>query len=60
MEINLSAEVINTVYNSLRCSKQTLNRQLKTKDETKREIIESQLDEVEWALQVFEEMMDRI
>ena len=58
MQMNLSEEVMNTVMNSLRCSKQTLKKQLKTAEETqnlnKVEIIKHQLDEVEYALEVFE------
>lgn len=61
MEINLSAETIETVYNSLRCSKQTLKQQ--QRNETSRDkkvIIKYQLAEVEDALAVFEELMEII
>ena len=59
MEINLSNETINTVYNSLRCSKQELKWQLKNEkvNPNKKEIIEHQLAEVEDALAVFEELI---
>ena len=57
-EMNLSDEVMDTVMNSLRCSKQTLKKQLKTAEEKKNlnkvEIIKHQLDEVQYALNVFE------
>ena len=57
-EMNLSEEVMNTVMNSLMCSKQTLREQLKTaeskQDQNKVEIIKHQLDEVLYALEVFE------
>ena len=62
MVINLSAETIETVYNSLRNSKQDLKRQFEAKRENpnKKEIIEHQLEEVEDALFVFEELMESI
>lgn len=62
MVINLSAETIQTVYNSLRSSKQDLKRQLEVKMENpnKKEIIEHQIEEVEDALFVFEELMESI
>ena len=57
-EMSLSDEVMDTVMNSLRCSKQTLKKQLKTAEEKKNlnkvEIIKHQLDEVQYALNVFE------
>lgn len=57
-EMNLSSEVMDTVMNSLRCSKQTLKKQLKKAEEKqdlkKVEIIKSQLDDVLYALEVFE------
>ena len=57
-EMNLSSEVMDTVMNSLMCSKQTLKRQLKTAEEKqdlkKVEIIKHQLDDVQYALEVFE------
>ena len=59
MEINLSNETINTVYNSLRYSKQGLKRQLENEkvNSNKKEIIKHQLAEVEDALAVFEELI---
>ena len=58
MVMNLSEEVMETVMNSLMCSKQTLKKQLKTaeskQDQKKVEIIKHQLDEVLYALEVFE------
>ena len=58
MQMNLSEEVMDTVMNSLRCSKQTLKRQLKIAEGkqylNKVEIIKHQLDEVLYALEVFE------
>lgn len=65
MEINLSDETIKTVYNSLRSSKQNLERQLAgisngRAKKGKKEIIEYQLTEVEDALFVFEELMEII
>lgn len=64
MDINLSAEVIETVYNSLRNSKQGLKLQLEVSlpngkvNLNRKEIIEHQLEEVEYALDVFEELME--
>lgn len=61
MEINLSTETIETVYNSLRCSKQTLKQQQKNEtSHDKKVIIKYQLEEVEDALAVFEELMEII
>lgn len=61
MEINLSAETIETVYNSLRCSKQTLKQQQRAEtSHDKKVIIKYQLEEVEDALAVFEELMEII
>lgn len=66
MEINLSKEVITTVYNSLRSSKQTLKWQLEVSipngkvNSSRKEIVEHQLAEVESALQVFDELMNCI
>lgn len=61
MQMNLSEEVMDTVMNSLRCSKQTLKKQLKTAEEKQNlnnvEIIKHQLSEVEYALEVFEDFM---
>ena len=59
MEINLSEETINTIYNSLKCSKHSLKLQIrKEKSANKIEIIKHQIAEVEDALQVFEEFMN--
>lgn len=61
MEINLSTETIETVYNSLRCSKQTLKQQQRNEtSHDKKVIIKYQLEEVEDALAVFEELMEII
>lgn len=63
MEVSVSSEVINTVCNSLRASRQSLRNQLvgladgKYK-KGKKEIIECQLADVEKALRVFEYLMD--
>ena len=57
-QMTLSEEVMYTVMNSLTCSKQTLKRQLKNaeakQDFRKMEIIKDQLDQVQYALDVFE------
>lgn len=60
MEINLSEETIQTVYNSLRSSKQNLKRQLNINNQkdNKKDIIKYQLAEVEDALAVFEELIN--
>lgn len=66
MEINLSNEVINTVYNALRNSKQGLKYQLEVSmpngkiNPNRKEIIKHQLNEVEDALAVFEELVDSL
>ena len=65
MEINLSEEVINTVCSSLRDSKHHLKHQLelisiKKVNPNRKEIIEHQLEEVEDALAVFEELLDSL
>lgn len=64
MEVNLSAETIGTVYYSLVCSKQSLKQQLRVKglkmSSNVKEIITHQLEEVEDALFVFEELIDRV
>ena len=55
MNIQVSQEVIDTVCNSLRASKQSLRNQLRnTAEGNKKEIIEHQLADVEEALRVFE------
>ena len=58
MEINLSIDTIHVVYNSLRGTKRELNRQLVETDFPK-EIIEHQIEEVNSALVVFEELLDQ-
>lgn len=61
MEINLSQQIINTVCVSLTDSKRELNKQLKNINinNNKREILNEQLKEVECALSVFEELIER-
>lgn len=55
MEIKVSENVIETVCNSLRASKQSLRSQLShTTEETKKAVLEHQLAEVEEALFVFD------
>ncbi len=56
MDIQVSQEVIDTVCNSLRASKQSLINQLvkANADQRKTDIISSQLNDVERALQVFQ------
>ena len=58
MEIQISQEVVVTVCNSLRASRQSLlHQRLKYDyDSNKVAIIEHQLDEVEEALKVFKEL----
>ena len=63
MEVVVSNEVINTVCNSLRASKQSLRNQLTgladgRYEKGKKEILESQLADVEEALRVFEYFED--
>jgi hypothetical protein len=66
MEINLSAETIKTVYNSLRSNRHSLKYSLEhtipngKMHINRKEIIEYQLAEVEEALQIFEELMEII
>ena len=61
MVINLSEEVIETVYNSLRATKQDLIRQLNEEKNLrsfdKKVILKYQIEEVSDALQVFEELV---
>ena len=57
MEIQITQEVLNTVCNSLRASKHSLQQQLRLAlDRRKEDILKSQLAEVEEALLVFEEL----
>ena len=63
MEVTVSSNVINTVCNSLRASRQSLRNQLvRLVDgrykKGKKEILECQLTEVEKALRVFEHFED--
>jgi hypothetical protein len=59
MEIQINREVIDTVCNSLRASRQSLRNQLRNAtDPNKKEIIEHQLADVEKALRVFEHFED--
>jgi hypothetical protein len=56
MEIQINQEVIDTVCNSLRASKQSLRNQLRYESlaQNKKNILEHQLADVEEALKVFE------
>jgi hypothetical protein len=56
MEIQINQEVIDTVCNSLRASKQSLRNQLRHEPlpQNKKNIMEHQLADVEAALRVFE------
>lgn len=61
MQINLSEETIKTVYKALKSEKNTLHGMLRrievgTAAKEKKEIFEQQLEEVEYALQVFDEL----
>ena len=63
MEVTVSSNVINTVCNSLRASKQSLRNQLNGLSngmykKGKKEILEGQLADVEEALRVFEYFED--
>jgi hypothetical protein len=58
MEIQINQEVIDTVCNSLRASKHSLINQLAKANEDKRktDIIASQLNDVERALEIFQQL----
>jgi hypothetical protein len=57
MEIQINQEVIDTVCNSLRASKQSLQNQLRNAtNDNKKNIIEHQLADVEKALRVFQNL----
>lgn len=58
MEIQIDQEVIDTVCNSLRASKQSLINQLVKANagQRKTDIIASQLNDVERALQIFQQL----
>lgn len=61
MEITVSNNIISTVCNSLRASRQSLRNQLLTDEKYKKgnkEILEHQLKEVEEAMRVFEHFED--
>lgn len=57
MTINLSQETINTIHNALKCSEHSLKRNMQTASANRKEIIKSQLAEVQEALQVIEELL---
>lgn len=57
MEIQVSEKIIDTICNSLRASKYNLKTQLScTTKENKKEILESQLTDIEEALCIFEQV----
>ena len=57
MEIEITQEVIDTVCNSLRASKHSLQQQLRLAvDKNKEDIIKHQLGDVEEALTVFQNL----
>lgn len=57
MEIQIDQEVIDTVCNSLRASKHSLQQQLRLAvDKNKEEIISYQLRDVERALAIFQHL----
>jgi hypothetical protein len=57
MEIEITQDVIDTVCNSLRASKHSLQQQLRLAvDKTKEDIIKSQLADVEHALEIFQHL----
>ena len=57
MEIQIDQEVIDTVCNSLRASKHSLQQQLRLAvDKTKEDIIKSQLGDVNKALEIFQHL----
>lgn len=59
MQINLSEETIEVVYNSLVASRQSLRSQMRSAEtSTHRGIISKQLEEVEEALGCFEELIE--
>ena len=62
MTINLSEETIQTVYIALVDSKKNVQKQLRngTYDERVKDILKYQLEEIQNALSVFEELMERI
>ena len=57
MEIEITQDVIDTVCNSLRASKHSLQQQLRLAiDKNKEEIIKHQLVDVEHALEIFQHL----
>lgn len=61
MQVNLSSEIIETIYNSLICSEKHLKSQLKSvKSEGKAEIIKSQLNDIQYALELWKELIGGI
>lgn len=58
MEIKLSEEIVETVYNSLRASHKHLHqRLLKHTNPNEKEILEHQIKEVKEALIIFEKLI---
>lgn len=61
MKINLSEEMIETIYNALRDTKNhKLTEYQKEKDKKKKEIIDKRITEVEKAIEIFSQLMDEI
>ena len=58
MQMNLSEETVQTIIDSLNCSKQILKKQFKIEIGLKQEIIKFQLEEVLDALSIMEEIQD--
>ena len=58
MQMNLSEETVQTIIDSLNCSKQILKKQFKIEIGLKQEIIKCQLEEVLDALSIMEEIQD--
>ena len=60
MAINLSLETVETACNALRYAQRNLRKQLNKENisENKREILDHQLEDVENALSVFEELLE--
>ena len=57
MEIEITQDVIDTVCNSLRASKHSLQQQLRLAvDKNKEDIINYQLSDVEKALEIFQHL----
>jgi hypothetical protein len=58
MEIQIDQEVIDTVCNSLRASRQSLLNQLRNAEprSNKEGILKRQLADVDWALEVFQQL----